>query len=60
MQRNLALASTLREGSADAGDDRMADWCTLWTEQRAGLADRLAATLVEPQGAEVVEVRSYV
>ena len=60
MQRSLALASSLRDDCAESGDDRMAAWCALWTEQRASLADRLAATLVEPSRAEAVEARSYV
>jgi hypothetical protein len=45
MRRNLALASTLRASCVESGDRRMADWCALWTEQRAELAERLSASL---------------
>lgn len=47
MRRVLAIGGSLRAASAAAGDTRMADWCALWTEQRALLANRLEATLAE-------------
>jgi hypothetical protein len=45
MRRNLALAKSLRASCVASGDRRMADWCALWTEQRAELANRLSASL---------------
>ncbi len=47
MQRTLTMGHALGEASAAAGDRRMADWCALWSGQRAVLVERLAATLAD-------------
>lgn len=52
MRRHVFIAASLRRESLESGDGRAADWCALWTEQRQGLADRLAATLANDQASD--------
>jgi hypothetical protein len=49
MRRHVPMATSLRRASLESGDRRMADWCAIWTEQREGLADRLAVSLAQDQ-----------
>jgi hypothetical protein len=53
MRRDIALAASLQRAAVGAGDRRVADWCTLWVEQRTGQADRLALALVTLQRTEL-------
>ncbi len=52
MRRDMAIGVSLRRACLESGDRTTADWCALWTEQREGLADRLAATLAAEQATE--------
>ena len=45
MRRDVAIGVSLRRVCQESGDRTTADWCALWTEQREGLANRLAAAL---------------
>lgn len=51
MRRDVFIAASLRRESLESGDRRAADWCALWTQQREGLANRLADTLAHDQSA---------
>jgi hypothetical protein len=60
MQANAAIASSLQRACVASRDARAADWCDLWSEQRAALAARLGATLVKAPHQQTVQAGGLV